>query len=96
MMSDTRTFIVRYDTRSDTLYIATTKDPAAKGFEDDRGIVWRYATGGELIGATIMDFYDLWAGDSEHLAHQIADKFHIPEPQAQVVVDRGLSLHETE
>lgn len=95
-MSKSRSFNVHYDAGSDVLYITTSRDPSANGFEDERGIVWRYASDGSLIGATVMDFYDIWSGDEGALASAISEKFKIPEPQALVVVDRGLALHDTE
>lgn len=95
-MSNSRSFNVRYDAGSDVLYITTSFEPSAKGFEDERGIVWRYASDGSLIGATVMDFYDIWSGDESSLATAISEKFQIPEPQAHVVVDEGLSLHDSE
>jgi hypothetical protein len=83
-------FTVSYDANSDVLYVTGRTEPAARGVEDSHGIVWRYSAGGDVISATIMDFHDIWASQPDALAMEIAKRFDIPRPQAQVVVDHAL------
>jgi len=47
-----------------------------------------------LIGATITDFFESWSDDTELLAARLSKRFEIPVPQAKVVLDRALALHE--
>jgi hypothetical protein len=72
------------------LYVSARREAAARAVEDQRGIVWRYASDGSLIGATIMDFADIWSDKGEALADEIARHFDIPAPQALVVVEHAL------
>lgn len=89
-MSNINSFNVTYDPDGDVLYISKRKAPAARGVEDKFGIVWRYDSGGELIGATIVDFYDRWFRDKDALAVRLSREFHITPPQARVVLDHAL------
>ncbi|MCF6122504.1 MULTISPECIES: DUF2283 domain-containing protein [Mesorhizobium] len=89
-MSRISAFEVVYDADSDVLYISRRRDVAARGIEDKSGIVWRYDRSGELIGATVVDFHDLWASRGDELASELSEKFHVPTPQAQVVVNFAL------
>jgi hypothetical protein len=90
-MSDLLSLVVTYDRRADTLYV-TQPIAAARGEMDEVGIVWRYGPGGELVGATIMDFGELWTGNQLELAQRLADAFCVPLEHALTVVDRGLDL----
>jgi uncharacterized protein YuzE len=83
-------FNVTYDIDSDVLYISTRQEPAVRGVEDRNGIVWRYDGGGELIGATVVDFYERWFAQQPLLADEISRKFHVPSPQAKVVIEHAL------
>lgn len=89
-MASSKSFVVTYDNRADVLYIVTRKAEASRGVEDAHGIVWRYGPGGELIGATIVDFVDLWSGRSEALADELAREFNIPRLKALNVVEHAL------
>lgn len=89
-MSDIIHFNVMYDRESDVLYITTRREQAARGIEDKNGIVWRYDRRGELIGATVLDFYDHWFDRRSLLAGEISRHFHIPEPQAIVVLQHAM------
>ncbi|SHE69110.1 Protein of unknown function [Kaistia soli DSM 19436] len=89
-MNDISTFIVRYDRTNDVLYIATKSAPAARGVQDAWGILWRYAGDGDLIGATIMDFDELWGDRTAELAAKLASSFDIPEPQTEITLDHIL------
>ncbi|WP_341912832.1 DUF2283 domain-containing protein [Ferrovibrio terrae] len=83
-----KTFMVKYDSRSDVLYISTRSAPSTRGVEDRYGIVWRYE-GGELIGATIIDFHDRWHDDQSMLALQLAKHFDIPAKEAEIVLEHA-------
>lgn len=91
-MSHISSFNVSYDRRADVLYISKRIEPAARGLEDEYGIVWRYSRDGELISATVMDFHDLWTDKKLELADALSDHFHISHPQAEVVVDHAFDL----
>ena len=88
-MSKVSSFNVTYDRDSDVLYISTRREAAARGVEDSYGIVWRYDREGELIGATVVDFYDNWFNKQSQLADELSRRFHIPTPQAKVVLDHA-------
>jgi len=89
-MANSVVFNVTYDARTDVLYISTKREAAARATEDEYGIVWRYGPDGTLIGATVVDFVELWSDKGEALAAKIADHFGIPEPQALIVVEHAL------
>jgi hypothetical protein len=72
------------------LYISVRREAAARAIEDQRGIVWRYGPDGDLIGATIMDFGDLWSDKPEELAEELARRFDMPSAQTMIVVERAL------
>lgn len=93
-MSKVSAFSVVYDGAADVLYLTRRAEPAATGKQDKYGVVWRYDRDGTLIGATIMDFYESWSDDLSLLTERLAKRFAIPEPQAQVVLNQALSLHE--
>jgi uncharacterized protein YuzE len=85
-------FNVAYDSGADVLYISTTKAPASSGTEDNLGILWRHGADGKLIGATIMDFHEMWSQRTQLLATEIARQFEIAPYQAQNVVDQALDI----
>lgn len=89
-MAKNSSFNVVYDAGADVLYIIKKDVPAARGVEDRFGIVWRYDGDGDLIGATVVDFYDQWFSERPLLADKIAQNFHIPTKQAKVVVDHAM------
>jgi uncharacterized protein YuzE len=89
-MSRVNSFNVTYDRDGDVLYISKRHVPASRGIEDQHGIVWRYDSEGELIGATVIDFYHRWFGDKDRLAAELSRGFEIPKPQARVVLDHAL------
>jgi len=80
-------FHVAYDEHADVLYITTRRDRSARGIEDSLGVVWRYDGEGELIGATIVDFVDYWHDKHALLAREISKRFHIPQKQAETVLE---------
>ncbi len=90
-MTDVSSFTVSYDRRADTLYITQRVD-AARGVQDKFGIIWRYDNNGCLIGATVMDFRELWAADPRELVERLAEKFDLPIPQASVIIYKALEL----
>lgn len=89
-MARSISFNVAYDAIADVLYITARREPAARGLEDAHGIVWRYGAEGDLIGATVMDFRDVWAQKADALADQIAFRFDVPAQQALNVVEHAL------
>lgn len=88
-MSNLRKFSVAYDRDADVLYISTQRTHAARGVEDSYGVVWRYDGSGDLIGATIIDYYDYWHDKHDLLAREISRRFDIPERQAHVVLEHA-------
>ena len=89
-MSNMKSFNVAYDETSDVLYISTRKEPATRGIEDRHGIVWRYAADGELIGATIIDFQDIWSERQTDLARELSSHFDVPQQKAEIVLEHAL------
>lgn len=86
-MANTKTFQVTYDSDSDVLYIHYRKIPAARGIEDDEGVVWRYDSTGELIGVTVVDFESYWSGHRSQLARRISTGFNITDSQDHLEKD---------
>jgi uncharacterized protein YuzE len=87
VVTEMASFNVTYDQDSDVLYISARRAPAYHGVEDNQGIVWRYDRDGELIGCTIVDFYDRWHLQRPILALKLSEGFNIPEPQAETVLN---------
>jgi uncharacterized protein YuzE len=88
-MTKFNSFNVTYDEDSDVLYISTQKMPSARGVEDEYGIVWRYDSGGELIGVTVVDFRDQWFSKRPELAAEISKRFGVPSAQMKIVIDHA-------
>lgn len=88
-MKNISEFRVLYDRDSDVLYISTRQEPAARGIEDSQGIVWRYDSSGELIGATVIDYYDYWSTKRVELTRAISEKFDIPTQVAETVLQHA-------
>lgn len=91
-MKNVSEFVVLYDRDSDVLYISTRQVPAIRGIEDAQGIVWRYDSAGDLIGATVVDYYDQWSTKKHELMQKIATKFDIPEKVAEAALNHASSL----
>jgi hypothetical protein len=89
-MNNLKSFNVTYDRDGDVLYLSVRRDRAARGVEDRNGIVWRYNSSGDLLGATIVDFAYLWNGNRGQIAKAIAKKFEIPTAKAEVVLDHAI------
>jgi hypothetical protein len=70
------------------LYISIPGAPAARGIEDSLGIVWRYDGDGELIGVTIVDFYDRWYPHWSELTRELAKRLDISEKQAEAMLSQ--------
>jgi uncharacterized protein YuzE len=79
----------KYDRNSDVLYISAKREAAIRGIEDRSGIVWRYGSGGDLIGATIIDYFDLWRENKSALVKEIAEKFHVDTGYADELLKRA-------
>ena len=88
-MRNVSEFRVLYDQNSDVLYISARQEPAARGIEDKHGIVWRYDSKGELIGATVVDYYDYWSTKRVELTQTISEKFDIPRKVAETVLQHA-------
>ena len=74
---------VRYDRRADVLYVTTALNGPAKAREDDNGIVWRYLDAdGTLVGATIIDFQEIWHSRLADLVNEVASHFHVSKGSA--------------
>lgn len=72
----------RYDRRADVLYLFTDRNAPATAREDAMGIVWRYADDSELVGATIIDFHEIWSGRRAELTDALASHFRLPRRRA--------------
>jgi len=83
-------FNVTYDAGGDVLYVTSRIDPKTRMVEGDYGLVWRYGSGGDPIGVTIVDFREIWSGRPDDLARELASRFDIPELQALNVVEHAL------
>ena len=91
-MTNMTSFQVFYDRDSDVLYMSTKQSaPAARGVPDALGIVWRYDSMGELIGATIWDFQYMWSTRHSELTRAVSTKFDIPENQTERVLGHAIS-----
>ena len=71
-----------YDADSDVLYLTASRDIASRGVEDDNGFVWRMGADGALVGLTVLDYRDRWAGDRSLLLRDMAERFAITPAQA--------------
>ena len=89
-MAKSVSFNVAYDAKSDVLYITARREASPRAREDRLGIVWRYGSDGDLIGATVMDFREIWSERASELADRLAERFDIPAPQALNVVEHAL------
>jgi uncharacterized protein YuzE len=83
-------FNVTYDRLTDVLYISALKAASTKGVEDKYGIVWRYGADGNLVGATVVDFRELWSEKTENLAKELAWHFEVPTVQALNIIEHAL------
>jgi uncharacterized protein YuzE len=80
-------FNVAYDRDADVLYITTPIQPAARGIEDENGLVWRYDSKGNPLGCTIIDFSEYWLPSRAHrLANILAEHLEIPVAQIETVI----------
>jgi len=85
-------FSMTYDEDGDVLYIAKSREAAARGTEDEDRIVWRYDAAGELIGATILGFHERWLNDRSRLALELSSRFQIPLSRARDAVDDAFDV----
>lgn len=70
-------FHTRYDRMADVLYLYTDRNAPAMACEDERGIVWRFRDNDEVVGATIIDYHELWGNRVQELARALAERFHV-------------------
>ncbi len=89
-MAKAKTFRVTYDAQADVLYISLRETPAIRSIEGERGIVWRFDESNQLLGATIVDFAELWIGEQAALAHELSRRFDISALQASGLVARAV------
>lgn len=88
-MTITTVLKATYDRHTDVLYLAARKEAASKAKTDPSGIVWRYDTNGKLVGATVMDFHDIWDGKFSELAALLAQHFLIPRTNVLRTLERA-------
>ena len=81
---------VRYDTGSDTLYIALVPQPAVDALETESGFVVRIDAHGNAIGATVMDARERWSADVASLAGELARRLPIDASEARQLLDSTL------
>jgi len=80
-------FHLTYDEPGDVLYLSRSREIAAHGTEDVDGIVWRHNGAGDLVGATIPAFHEIWLNDRPRLESKLASRFHISIDQARDAVE---------
>lgn len=81
-------FNVKYDPRTDVLYISTDRNGPAYAREGDDGIIWRYLeTDHSLVGVTVMDFDAYWKSHMADLVSQMSAHFHIPARYAKSTLE---------
>lgn len=90
-MTKANPFTIRYDRSADVLYLSKQDKPATRGIEDRFGIVWRYGADGDLIGATIVDFFEYWSSHKPLLIDELSVKFHIARKQADIYLQEVFS-----
>ena len=71
-----------YDADSDVLYLTRAGAVASRGVEDENGFVWRMGADGALVGLTVLDYRERWAGDRSLLLRDMAERFAITPAQA--------------
>jgi uncharacterized protein YuzE len=89
-MSDFKSFNVTYDRDSDVLYISARREPAARSIEDPIGVVWRYDRNGDLIGATLVDYGEMWYTRRAELAERLSRGFDIPVGQINAILNHAM------
>jgi hypothetical protein len=86
-MADAIPLCARYDADADVLYLNRSREPAARGVEDESGIVWRYRSDGVLVGATLVDFQHLQECMGEAaLTIELSQKFGLSQEEASVTL----------
>ena len=74
----------RYDRRADVLYLFTEENGPASSKEDELGILWRYVPARpHPVGATIIDFRELWSGRLDELVVTLSRHFRVPAKRAE-------------
>ena len=81
-MTDPTPIQTTYDADSDVLYLTSSSAIAIRGVEDENGFVWRTCADGTLVGLTVLDYRERWAGDRSLLLRDIAERFAIAPAQA--------------
>jgi hypothetical protein len=80
---------VKYDRRADVLYVSTNGNGPAYARESDSGIVWRYLTSdSSLVGATIIDYNEIWSDRLNELIEELSSHFHVPKPSAAKALEQ--------
>ena len=78
----------RYDAAGDVLYVGHAGEAASRAVEDEAGIVWRYAKGGEIIGATVLDYDEAWRHRGGDLATMLAKRLGRPVREMAALIER--------
>jgi uncharacterized protein YuzE len=81
-MTDPTPIQTTYDADSDVLYLTSSSAIATRGVEDENGFVWRTGGDGALVGLTVLDYRERWAGDLSVLLRDISTRFAIAPEQA--------------
>jgi uncharacterized protein YuzE len=89
-MGKAGSFDVHYDADSDVLYVRNGRGAAARGMEDENGIVWRYDGEGTIVGATVVDLRRRWLGREHILTDELSRRLRIPATKAKAAVERAL------
>jgi hypothetical protein len=72
------------------LYVRNGRETAARGVEDENGIVWRYDGNGTAIGATVVNLRRRWLRREHVLADELSRRLHVPAAKARTAVEHVL------
>lgn len=70
-------FKASYDSDADVLYLVVRREAAIKGVEDRLGIVWRYGSEGNVIGATVLDYHCRWHDKPSQLVSHLSERLDV-------------------
>jgi hypothetical protein len=80
---------LRYDQRSDVLYVSAAPHNGAYGEEGSPGLVWRYSDDdNSLVGVTVVDYATYWRPRLRLLVKEMASRFHIAEDSAKQALEQ--------
>ena len=85
-------FKASYDSDADVLYLVVglwAGKMAIKGVEDRMGIVWRYGSDGNVIGATVLDYHCRWHGKPFQLVSHLSERLDVSRQDIEYAIGRA-------